>query len=104
MKLAQSAMTCVVLAFFGVFAFMPPGEVKAGSPYPGYTIDRLEIINDGATELAILCHGQVFEVGWPDHLKGNCVLQFARKTTWNWILRWSGVPQWFHTLHATGGF
>lgn len=75
----------------------------AGSPYLGYTIDRLEIVNDGPSELAILCYGQAFDSGNPSYLIGKCRLDFARKYNANWTFLWSGQPQWFHSLQHVSG-
>jgi hypothetical protein len=75
----------------------------AGSPYPGLNIDTLEIVNDGGSALAPICTVLVYDPGHPNLLKGECIITFARKRTWDWHLLMAGPASTFHLVHPIGG-
>src|ERR1044072_1082723 len=75
----------------------------AASPYPGFNIDTLEIVNDGGSALAPICTVLVYDPGHPNLLKGECIITFARKWTSNWQLLMAGPASTFHLVHPIGG-
>jgi len=85
------------------FLAVTPQQSHAGSAWPSFDISVLEIINDGASELAPICMVSVYDVGRPDMLLGKCMISFARKWTWNWHLVLQGTPDKFHVLHPIYG-
>jgi len=76
----------------------------AGTPYGGYDISVLELINDGPSELAIICPLAVYDIGSRDSLAAKGVITFTRKWTANWRLLLQGTPDKFHVVNPrTGG-
>jgi hypothetical protein len=77
---------------------------SAGSGYGGYDISVLELVNDGPSELAMICPLSVYDHGSPDTLVAKGMITFARKWTANWRLVLQGTPDKFHVIHPiTGG-
>src|SRR5215216_3777184 len=61
-------------------------QASAGSAYGGYDISVLELLNDGPSELAIICSLSVYDVGSADFLVAKGMISFARKWTAHWSL------------------
>jgi hypothetical protein len=75
----------------------------AGSAYGGYDISVLELLNDGPTELAVICPLTVYDAGSPDFVVAKGMITFARKSASNWRLLLQGTPNKFHVVNATTG-
>ena len=85
----------------GCATFAP--QASAGSAYGGYDISVLELVNDGPSELAIICLLSVYDVGSADFFVAKGMISFARKWTANWRLLLQGTPDKFHVVNATTG-
>jgi hypothetical protein len=85
----------------GCAAFAAPAS--AGSAYGGYDISVLELLNDGPSELAVICPLSVYDIGSPDFLVAKGMISFTQKWTANWRLLLQGTPDKFHVVNATTG-
>src|SRR5215217_478890 len=91
-----------LVALLASCATFPP-QASAGSAYGGYDISVLELVNDGPSELAIICPLSVYDVGSADFFVAKGMISFARNWTANWRLFLQGTPDKFHVVHATTG-
>jgi hypothetical protein len=89
-------------AFLGL-CVMLPAPAAGGSAYGGYDISVLELINDGPSELAVICPLSVYDTGSPDFLVAKGMISFARKWAANWRLVLQGTPDKFHVINPTTG-
>lgn len=83
-------------------------RAPAGSAYPGYTVDQLEIFNPTPNNpygggLANVCLLVLYEAGDPSALIGKCILKFVNKRSIAPYLL--GIPpvSQFHISHPTTG-
>lgn len=76
----------------------------AGSPYPGESIDRLEILNDGGAGPYTIAQLKVYETGDPGFLVATGILvPFARKAHPNWTIHMTADMNAYHLLHNEYG-